>query len=121
MSLFREMDQYRRISDAKAAAEKSGTAAKRAAEELELLQRKLAKLTLICRAMWSLLQQQHTLSEQDLWQRMQELEQRDRDRTSQGTREAPKCPKCGRAISLEHSRCMYCGTEGMPADVFDVL
>lgn len=76
--------------------------AKDGTREIEDLQEKVDQLTLICRALWSFLQERRDLSEADLIDRMEEMK-----RT-----EGAECPQCGRIMSRHHNRCLYCGAEG---------
>ena len=77
--------------------------------ELDALREKMDRLTLICRALWSFIQEHQELSEADLTNRMEELKRK------QGT----QCTECGRIMNRHHNRCLYCGAEGSASTAFD--
>jgi len=79
--------------------------------ELARLREKVDSLSLICRAMWSMLRDKYGLSEQELMERLRQIKEAD----------APACPSCGRIMNRNYNRCLYCGHEGENTSVFDKL
>jgi hypothetical protein len=77
--------------------------------EVEGLREKVDRLTLICRALWSFVQEHHEISETDLIHRMDEMKRA----------EGVECPRCRRIMSRNHNRCFYCGAEGSARSAFD--
>ena len=89
--------------------------------------RKYDQLVLVCQAMWELLAEQTSLSEEDLRAKVNELDLRDGRRDGRLNRRVttplPTCPECGAGISRKFNRCMLCGYEGdvTQTDPFDQL
>lgn len=75
----------------------------------DLLQERVDQLNLICRALWSFLQERHQLTEEDLARRVEMLKQ-------SGTQ---TCPQCNHTIHYRNRKCFYCGYERPPSGVFD--
>ncbi len=85
------------------------------------LEDRLDKLSLICWAMWTLIQETTDLSEDDLLARVRDLDLIDGSSDGKVTRQIAKCPKCGRVMSPKHSRCLYCGAQKLILSAFDHL
>ncbi|MFW6153814.1 MAG: hypothetical protein ACOC95_01200 [Planctomycetota bacterium] len=107
---------YRRQSRAATQASSDASSAKMSAREVS---DRLDKLTMICHAMWTLLQETTDLTEEDLFERMQELDMRDGVLDGKVTRTVYTCPKCGRNSAPRHNRCLYCGAPRTPESAFD--
>ncbi|MDP7637385.1 MAG: hypothetical protein QF577_07540, partial [Phycisphaerae bacterium] len=77
-------------------------------------------LTLICMALWSLLRERTDLAEDDLMERVKQIDLSD-GRSDGKVRRKPivRCPRCNRVMSQKHSRCLYCGAEDLEATAFD--
>lgn len=87
--------------------------------EIDLMRGDLARLFLLCEAMWSILKDKHGYTEEDLVTRMQEIDMRDGKLDNRrGPSPQPDCPKCGRKIMGRHPICLFCG-EQVPRDVFE--
>jgi len=82
-----------------------------AEQDLQRLKQRLEKMTLVCRALWSFLQEHHQITEEDLARRIDSLSD------SKGS----TCEKCGRIITKTHRKCLYCGTDAPNAGVLDSL
>ena len=91
------------------------------ASDVRYLEERVDRLSLICMAMWSLLQDQTSLTEDDLLQRVKALDLMDGDEDGKATRTVMKCVKCGRPMSARHKRCLYCGHEKLVESAFDTL
>jgi ribosomal protein S27AE len=107
-------------SAARDAAGARSTAA-RAQTEVTYLEQKVERLTLICMALWSLLQDKTKLTEQDLLDRVKLLDEIDGVSDGQITTGVMKCPKCNRTLTARHRKCLYCGHEREVASAFDLL
>ena len=82
---------------------------------------RLDRLTMICHAMWTLLQETTDLTEEDLFARIQELDLRDGVLDGKMTKSVYTCPKCGRNSAPRHNKCLYCGTPKAAESAFDQL
>jgi len=86
--------------------------------ETRQLEQRLERLTLICHAMWSLLQEQTSLGEQQLLQRVHELQRNGEQEGGQGPEQ---CPKCGRTFNRRQDKCLYCGEPKPATSAFDLV
>ncbi len=93
------------------------------ADAAELNVRRLAArmdgMALACQAMWELLQEKTELSDEDLLQRMQEVDLRDGNADGRLRATTTDCSTCGRTVNSRRGSCMYCGTEMQSDQVFD--
>ena len=85
------------------------------------LEDRVNKLTLICWSMWTLIMETTDLTEEDLLQRMKDLDIMDGHADQMVTPQVARCPKCNRTMSAKHNRCLYCGTEKFIGSAFDYL
>ena len=99
-------------------AQQSARSAERRTAELA---EQVDKLTIICAAMWELLQEKTGLSEQQLADRMAEIDLRDGTADGKITATARTCGKCGRRVAMRHMRCLYCGEPVQVESVFETL
>ncbi|HVX85587.1 MAG TPA: hypothetical protein VH253_12465 [Phycisphaerae bacterium] len=82
------------------------------------LEARLNRLTLVCAAMWELLQEKTGVTAEELAQRVSEIDLRDGKLDGKIDRTIRACPACGRTIAPNAVKCMYCG-KGLPAlDIF---
>lgn len=77
---------------------------------VQRLEDKLESLVLINMALWSFLQEKLGVTEQDLQDRVREIDLRDGQLDGRVTLPPTPCPSCGRIIAAKHARCLYCGT-----------
>jgi len=77
--------------------------------QLRRLQANLAKSLLINEALWEIIRDRHNLTEQDLHEKLYEIDMRDGVLDGQNQRKAVKCPNCSRTVSPRHPACIYCG------------
>ncbi len=85
------------------------------------LEDRLERLALICMAMWSLIQSETNLNEDDLLQRVREIDLLDGVPDNKITRQVTRCARCDRPMSSRHTRCIYCGSEHLAASAFDTI
>ncbi|MBI5683900.1 MAG: hypothetical protein HZC54_02360 [Verrucomicrobia bacterium] len=83
------------------------------------LDARLNKLTLICRAMWSLIQEKTGATEADLLRRITEIDGMDGRVDGRVIKPALKCPKCKSVVCRQFNRCLFCGHEPGSGDPFD--
>ena len=71
-------------------------------ESTEELKQSVQRLSLICHAMWNLIQEKTDLTDDDLLESISQVEQQ--------LSSAQDCPHCGRTQVRKHSsHCLYCG------------
>jgi len=100
----------------------SASATRKASEavlEVKYLCDRIDRLTLVCMAMWVLMQERSGLSEEDLMEKIKMIDLMDGKADGKFTKQIKKCPKCGRVMSPKHSRCLYCGATDLQAGAFD--
>ena len=86
-----------------------------------LLEDRLERLALICMAMWSLVQSETNLTEDDLFERVKEIDLMDGVTDGKITRQVAQCGSCRRPVSTRHTRCIYCGSDQLVASAFDTV
>ena len=106
-------------------AEREAVRARSKAETVEWGVREVAermdRLTLVCMAMWSLLEERAGLTEEDLMERVKEIDLRDGVPDGKVSKTVAQCLKCGRVMSPRHNRCLYCGAQKLQQSAFDAL
>lgn len=85
------------------------------------LEEKVDKLALICRAVWEIVRDHYGLSDDDLLNKVKEIDLLDGVLDGKVTPSPKTCPKCGRVVSRRHMRCIYCGVEGLADTPFEEL
>jgi ribosomal protein S27AE len=95
------------------------TAALQQKERSDYLEDRIDKLSLICQAMWALLEEHTTFTEAHLLAKVQELDMEDGVLDGKRAPQAKNCPSCQRTFAAKHPRCLYCGTEVGSTSVFD--
>jgi hypothetical protein len=80
------------------------------------IQARIDKMVTVNMAMWELLKERTDLSEQDLLAKVDQIVARGGRPSSEGK----KCGQCGRPISSQHHKCLYCGAEEKDRDAFDL-
>ena len=95
--------------------------AQRIARHAESFNRRLDGLALVCVAMWSLLKDKTGLTEEDLLERVRQIDLADGQQDGAARRNVAKCPQCGRSMSSRHKRCLYCGAENLVYTAFDAV
>jgi hypothetical protein len=80
-------------------------------DRLKFFETNLTKALLINEALWEILRDKLRLTEQDLFNKLYEVDMRDGTLDGKNQRSSPsKCPQCGRTVSARHAACIYCGT-----------
>lgn len=78
-------------------------------DEMRSLSSQVDRLTLACQAMWELVRERTELTEEDLAQKIEEIDARDGEVDGKmGARIVP-CPSCGRNSNSRRSSCVWCG------------
>jgi hypothetical protein len=114
-SFFWEWNQHQRINDA---SRRIGDVRNDIASSERDTQRKLDQLMLINMAMWSFIEEKLGVTEQQLADRIRDIDLRDGKIDGRLAREGLECPKCKRVMSVRHQKCLYCGEAGLKTRVF---
>ncbi|MBX2852301.1 MAG: hypothetical protein KTR15_11215 [Phycisphaeraceae bacterium] len=91
------------------------------ASDLRYLEDRVDRLSLICMAMWSLLQDKTKLTEEDLMERVKMLDLMDGKEDGKATKTVSKCSRCERPMNARHKKCIYCGHAKLISSAFDAL
>lgn len=102
--------QYVRTAQASSSANHAIAQSEQARSEVQRLQMEVDRLTLVCRAMWSLLQDTSGLTEDDLMRRVEEVDLLDGKRDGRVQPGIVTCGQCGRNNKPQRRSCMYCGS-----------
>ena len=89
--------------------------------DVRVLEAEIDKLSLICMAMWRLLEERTSLTEKDLLDKVSELDLQDGKADGKLAKPVSRCVACNRVMSRRHTRCLYCGAERLVETAFDVL
>ncbi len=113
------------VPQAMAAAESASSRAATAVEQTDVnrryLEDKIDTLALVCRAMWTLLEEKCGVTEKDLLARMEKLDLEDGKRDNKRRTPTKKCTRCGRALNARHAVCLYCGAAAEYDSAFDAV
>lgn len=113
--------QNQEIYDAKDTARRASTKANSLHDEVDRLQKKLDKVCLINQALWELIREHTGLQDDQLLERMTEIDARDGQIDGKMGSAGTACPSCGRMMSKKQSKCLYCGyTETNKEHVFHI-
>ena len=69
------------------------------------------KTLLICEALWSILREKHGVSEEELAERVNQIDMTDGYLDGKVRRPPIECPKCKRPTPQRLYHCIYCGEE----------
>ena len=90
-------------------AARANHAAKRTEQQVKLLEANLAKSLMICETLWELLAEKTGLTQDDLINKLNEVDMRDGVLDGKNQRGIAECAACGRKVSGRHAACLYCG------------
>ena len=119
MSLLWDVDPSAPIQKPLAAGASTAGRAKQLASLIGGLEARVDRLNLICRAMWSFIQETTDLTEESLLERVKDLDLRDGKLDGKLARKVSQCGRCGKVMSTRHNRCLYCGDAALVDTVFD--
>jgi len=100
-------------------AARAQTAASSAKREVTHLEDRIERLSLVCMAMWSLIQDKTKLTEDDLLERVKMIDLMDGVEDGKASRTIQKCHACSRVMSPRHQKCLYCGAAKLAKSAFD--
>ncbi len=111
--------QHSRISDAEHSANSASNKSDRFGDELADLRRSVNRLTLGCQAMWELLRENTDLTEQQLDERIQEIDLRDGSSDGRLSMRSVICPGCQARSNSRRANCVMCGASLAKDHVFE--
>src|SRR4029453_17557864 len=76
---------------------------------VRLLEDRLEKSLMACEALWTLVRDKLGATEQDLLERINEIDLMDGLQDGKAKTKPLECPHCGRVVSRRHQKCLYCG------------
>ena len=77
------------------------------------------RLVLLTRAMWELMSSRLNISEQELLDKVTEIDLRDGKLDGKMEAKTACCGACGRHLSQRHATCIYCGAPIAASSAFD--
>ncbi|MAG94697.1 MAG: hypothetical protein CMJ48_13270 [Planctomycetaceae bacterium] len=120
MSLFYDLYQNAQISSARSTAGRAESKAQSASDEIRDLNARVDKLCLLSQAMWESLRDRTKMTDEDILERVHEIDARDGVVDGKMGSPGRRCPTCDRALSAKHGKCLYCGyTEDEKDHVFE--
>lgn len=118
MELFWDLRQERRIDVAEAMAAEGKVRSESVATEVAQLERRVDRLLLVNMALWSLLKDLSGLTDEQLSQRVAQIDAADGSADGRVTATRQTCPACAKVLSLKHQKCLHCGYIPPSQDVF---
>ena len=106
MSMF--LGMTRAHAGAQQAAQAEGVA-RRVGTDVAEVEARLDRTLLVCEAMWTLLRDKLGVTNDELIDRITEVDLSDGQLDGKVRKTPVSCPKCGRTISRKFPKCMYCG------------
>ena len=91
----------------------------RVKREIGRLEAKIDALALVSQALWELVREQTTLSDDDIRAKIAEIDERDGRVDGRLLGGPIQCVGCGRPAHTRQSACMYCGTKIERKHVFE--
>ena len=107
--MYQQSQLNRVTSRANAAQRSADRTALRHDEAIDSLEAKIDGLTLTCRALFEILESQNAITEDQLVDKMVEIDLRDGTKDGRITPARKICTGCGRGTAPNRTRCMYCG------------
>ena len=74
------------------------------------LEHRVERLALACNAMWNLLRSQTGLTDQQLQDKIKQMDTSDGVADGRLGHSLVQCPNCGRSVSPRRGKCIYCGS-----------
>ncbi len=83
--------------------------ARRAQSSASEVDGRVERLAMTCEALWSILRDKLGVSDEDLLDRITQIDLEDGKLDGKASKASVSCPKCGRVIARRFPNCMYCG------------
>jgi hypothetical protein len=119
--LFWDLRQEASIRAAHTATARAEGSVERVRTDMAYLQDRVDRLSMLCAAMWTLLQTQADLSDEQLAARVQEIDLSDGRLDGQVRPDVTACRACKRPMAPRHLRCIYCGQPSGGDKPFDAV
>ncbi len=88
----------------------SGVTARKAERQADQVEARCERLAMLCEAMWTLMSEKLSVTDEELIDRINEIDLRDGKLDGRVARDGPMvCHKCERPIAERFPKCMYCG------------
>jgi len=107
--LLWDLYQQRRIGELQSDLNRESSKVIDVKSTIQALDDRIDKLFLINLALWSLLKEKTDLKDEDLLERIKEIDLSDGKLDGKVRQPAVECPQCKRKMSVKHQRCLYCG------------
>ena len=104
-----EAYQQSKISLAERAADRAQSRVDRYTHDVDRLERHVERLSLACQAMWELLRDNTSLSDQELDAKILEIDARDCQVDGKIGTQQLDCPSCGSKTNSKRTSCVMCG------------
>lgn len=106
-----EIQQQAKIHRANESARNAENKVERVDTDVDEIRRHLERLSLACQSMWELIRERTDLTEEDLDQKILEVDGRDGRIDGKISRQIADCPHCGRKTNTRRDVCLMCGGE----------
>ena len=104
---------------AEAAAAASSTQARSVRTDVDLLRGDIERLLMITEALWGILKEKHGYTDEELTNRVAEIDRRDGKVDGRVAQSPPgSCPRCNRTLERQRTYCLYCG-QAIARDPFE--
>lgn len=113
-----DLYQNAEIRHTKGLATEARRRTREAESDIADLSRRAETLALACQALWELLRETNGFRDEQLVNKILEIDLRDGKRDGKISKRPVSCPECGRANSSTQRKCFYCGTP-IPGDIFE--
>ena len=96
--------------NAESAAAAQSSQARNVRTDVDLMRSDIERLLMITEALWGILKEKHGYTDDDLANRVMEIDRRDGTVDGRVAKSPPgTCPKCGRTLERKRAFCLYCG------------
>lgn len=114
-----ELYQQRTIADASATASRAESKSQNLGYRISELEDRIDSLAITCQALWELLREHASITDEQLANKVSEVDLRDGQADGKMRGGTENCGKCGRTVSMRHMRCLYCGEQLGPQHAFE--